>query len=101
MTYLENHRTHYCPDSGFSLVSENDAEFEVCHCFQSVMDRATVFGSAESEAAPVRSSALLAEQIWYRTISALAKVCGTGRAVHVESVEEHTSRQVPVTVRKL
>jgi hypothetical protein len=100
MTYLENHRTHYCPDSGFSLVSENDAEFEVCHCFQSVMG-ATVFGSAESDPAPVRSSALLAEQIWYRTISALAKVCGTGRAVHVEPVEEHTSRQVPVTVRKL
>jgi hypothetical protein len=100
MTYLQDHRTHYCPDSGFSLVSENDAEFEVCHCFQGVMDRAPVFGSAESEAAPVRSSAVIAEQIWYRTISALAKVCGTAKAVHVEPVQEHESAQVPVTLRK-
>jgi hypothetical protein len=101
MTYLDNYRTHYCPDSGFSLVSENDAEFEVCHCFQSVMGLAPVFGSVESEAGPARTSSLRAEQIWYRTIAALAKVCGTGRAVGVEAREEHKSEQVPVTVRKL
>ena len=101
MTCLDNYRTHYCPDSGFSLVSENDAEFEVCHCFQSVMAEAPLFASAESEAAPVRSSALLAEQIWYRTISALAKVCGTGKAVQLEPAKARKAEQVPVTVRKL
>jgi hypothetical protein len=101
MTNLDNYRTHFCPDSGFTLVSENDAEFEVCHCFQSAINQAQAFGSAESEGAPARSSALIAEQIWYRTISALAKVCGTGRAVPVEAVEEHKNEQVPVIVRKL
>jgi hypothetical protein len=101
MTYLDNYRTHYCPDSGFSLVSENDAEFEVCHCFQSVMALAPVFDSVEPAGVRVRTSALRAEQIWYRTIAALAKVCGTGRAVGVEVREEHKSEQLPVTVRKL
>lgn len=101
MTYLDNYRTHYCPDSGFSLVSENDAEFEVCHCFQSVMAEAPLFASEESETVPVRGSALLAEQIWYRTISALARVCGTGRAVQVEPAKDQQEERVPVTVRKL
>src|SRR6266566_1963454 len=99
MTYLDNYRTHYCPDSGFSLVSENDAEFEVCHCFQGVIEQAPLFGSAESEVGALRSSTLRAEQIWYRTIAALAKVCGTGRAAHLEPVEQRRNEQVPVMVR--
>jgi hypothetical protein len=101
MTYLDNYRTHYCPDSGFSLISENDVEFEACHCFQRPMNQAPSFGIAESDAGHARSSTIIAEQIWYRTISALAKVCGTARAVHVEPAKEHQREQVHVTVRKL
>jgi hypothetical protein len=101
MTYLDNYRTHFCPDSGFSLVSENDLEFEACHCFQAPMNQSLPFGSAEYDAVSARSSTILAEQIWYRTIAALAKVCGTGRTVQFEPAKEHHKEQVPVTVRKL
>jgi hypothetical protein len=100
MTYSDNYRTHYCPDSGFSLVSENDAEFEVCACFRSAMDQTPAPALAESEARMERSSAMAAEQLWYRTIAALAKVIGTGKAVHTEPVAEHKSEEVLVTVRK-
>jgi len=99
MTHLDNYRTHYCPDSGFSLVSENDAEFEACNCFRIAINQVPVTGLSESEAV-VRNSPLVAEQLWYRTISALARVCGTGRSVQVEPVVEHQDEQVPVTVRK-
>jgi hypothetical protein len=101
MTYLENYRTHYCPDSGFSLISENDAEFEVCNCFRVAVERPLVATFAESEAELSRSSTLLAEQTWYRTIAALAKVCGIGRAVQAEPVPEHNSEEALSAVRKL
>jgi hypothetical protein len=100
MTYLDNYRTHYCPDSGFSLVSENDSEFEVCTCFRSAIDQTPVPALAESEARMARSSPIIAEQIWYRTIAALAKVCGTGKAVHAEPLEQHKNEEALVTVRK-
>ncbi|MGI9071738.1 MAG: hypothetical protein ACR2JB_10595 [Bryobacteraceae bacterium] len=100
MTYLDNYRTHYCPDSGFSLVSENDSEFEVCTCFRSAIDQTAVPGLVESEARLARSSPIAAEQLWYRTIAALAKVCGTSKAVRPEPVTEHKNEEVLVTVRK-
>ncbi|MGI8960093.1 MAG: hypothetical protein ACR2IV_10100 [Bryobacteraceae bacterium] len=99
MTYLDNYRTHYCPDSGFSLVSENDAEFEVCNCFRIAMDAAAP-GLGESEARLAQSSPLVAEQIWYRTIAALARVCGTGRAVLAEPQKQHKREEALVIVRK-
>lgn len=100
MAYLDNYRTHYCPDSGFSLVSENDLEFEVCTCFQSAMGQASGSGLAESEARIARTSPIMAEQIWYRTIAALAKFCGTGRAVHTEPLQEQKNEQALVAFRK-
>jgi hypothetical protein len=100
MTYLDNYRTHYCPDSGFSLVSENDAEFEACTCFRSAMDQIPMLGLAESEVRMARSSPIVAEQIWYRTIAALAKACGTGKPVHAEPLEEHKNEEALVRVRK-
>ncbi|MFL6352751.1 MAG: hypothetical protein ACJ74Z_13010 [Bryobacteraceae bacterium] len=98
MTCLDNYRTHYCPDSAFSLVSENDAEFEVCTCFRNAM--AEMPGLAESETRMTRSSTMAAEQLWYRTIAALAKVCGTGKAVQTEPVTAHKHEEVLVAVRK-
>jgi hypothetical protein len=101
MTYLENYRTHYCPDSGFSLISENDAEFEACNCFGIAAEKPLVNSLSESEADPVRNSPVLAEQLWYRTIAALAKVCGTGKTVQVELVREHENEQVDTNVGKV
>lgn len=95
---LDNYRTHYCPDSGFSLVSENDVEFEVCTCFQSAMAQTPISDLAEARIA--QSSPIVAEQIWYRTIAALARVCGTGKPVQGKRLERHTNEEVPVTVRK-
>jgi hypothetical protein len=100
MTCLDNYRTHYCPDSGFSLVSENDAEFEVCNCFGSAMFQTAGTAVAQSEVQALLSSSLLGEQIWYRTIAALAKVCGTGKAVHTVSTAEHKPEEALVSVRK-
>jgi hypothetical protein len=103
MTYLDNYRTHYCPDSGFSLVSENDTEFEVCTCFLSATDYTPVPVRAISEARMARNSPIVAEQIWYRTLAALVKVCGTGKTVHaepVEHLEQHHNEEALVTVRK-
>ena len=100
MTHLDNYRTHFCPDSGFSLVSENDVEFEICTCFQTAMGQTPVTVLAESEARIVRSSPVIAEQIWYRTIAALARVCGTGKPVHTKPLEEHKHEEALVRVRK-
>ena len=82
MTSLENHRTHYCPDSGFSLISENDLEFEQCNCYR-------------SGAVPEANSRLAAEQTWYRTLAALARVCGIGKTVKPEPVVPVTGMQQP------
>jgi hypothetical protein len=100
MTNLENHRTHYCPDSGFSLISENDAEFEVCNCFRMAVEKPSLSHLPESEADPARTSSILAEQLWYRTIAALARVCGTGRAVQTERAREHERQEAFATIRK-
>ena len=99
MTHLENYRTHYCPDSGFSLISENDAEFEACNCFRMPVEK-PLSHLAESEADPARTNSILAEQLWYRTIAALARVCGTGRAVQAERAREHENQEALVSIRK-
>jgi hypothetical protein len=89
MTTLDNYRTHYCPDSEFSLISENDVEFELCNCFQRAVSTTGATSTAKAEAEVVRNSPILAEQIWYRTIAALAKVCGTTKPVQVENPVQH------------
>lgn len=86
MTSLDNYCTHYCPDSGFSLISENDFEFEACNCFRTAVG--TKAASAAQTDAAAKSSPILAEQVWYRTIAALAKVCGTAKPVQVETPSE-------------
>ena len=98
MKNLDNHRTHYCPDSGFSLISENDAEFEVCACFRSETSSTPASSVAYAEAA--QNSPVLAEQLWYRSISALARVCGTTKPVQTETAAEHQKEEVLVPVRK-
>lgn len=100
MTCLDNYRTHYCPDSDFSLISENDIEFETCNCFRAVVDQSPVTSFGEAEADLVQSSPLVAEQIWYRTIAALAKACGIGKPIQTEPISVHKDEEVPVTVRK-
>ncbi len=100
MTCLDNYRTHYCPDSDFSLISENDMEFEACNCFRAAVDQSPVTSFGQSEPDLIRSSPVVAEQIWYRTIAALAKACGMGKSVQAEPVPEHKHEEVPVTVRK-
>ena len=106
MTSLDNYRTHFCPDSGFSLISENDAEFEACNCFKSRAQRPVASYSASADAVGERSR-LAAEEIWYRSLAALAKVCGTSktpeRVVRESPVHEHAaveSEPVLVNVRK-
>jgi hypothetical protein len=94
MTTLDNYRTHYCPDSGFSLISENDIEFEACNCFQSAVRKTVATSVAEVEAEVVRNSPMAAEQIWYRTIAALAKVCGTARPIQVKTPVEQVKTPV-------
>ena len=101
MTSLDNYCTHYCPDSGFSLISENDFEFEACNCFRSAVGMTGAASVAQADAAAVSSSPILAEQIWYRTIAALAKVCGTAKPVQVERPLEHENEEALVRVRKL
>jgi hypothetical protein len=100
MTCLDNYRTHYCPDSGFSLISENDMEFETCNCFRTAVDQSPATSFGESDADLARRSSLVAEQIWYRTIAALAKACGMGKSVQAEPVPQHKDEEVPVAVRK-
>src|ERR1700736_4181113 len=89
MTCLDNYRTHYCPDSDFLLISVNDLKFETCNCFRAAVDQSPETSLSESDAELIRSSPLVAEQIWYRTIAALAKACGMGKPVQAEPVPEH------------
>ena len=106
MTSFDNYRTHYCPDSGFTLISENDAEFEACNCFHTAANQTSMAGLETSEATALRTTPLLAEQIWYRTIAALAKVCGTTKPVTTETVREreqaevHENEEALVKIRK-
>ncbi|MBV9301248.1 MAG: hypothetical protein JOY53_03950 [Acidobacteriaceae bacterium] len=84
MTSLDNHRTHYCPDSGFSLISENDLEFEQCNCFTTRAQGAAANWSGEPEPGGADRRSLAAQEKWYRTLAALARVCGIGKAVRPE-----------------
>ena len=107
MIGLDNYRTHFCPDSGFSLISENDAEFEACKCYMSAAERPAVAYLTRSDASIGQSSSSAAEEVWYRSLVALAEVCGTGTRPEHESVEklahEETaveSKAALVTVRR-
>ncbi len=98
MKNLDNYRTHYCPDSGFSLISENDAEFEICNCFEAAVIATAASGNAEAEA--TRTNSVRAEQRWYQTLSALARVIGPGKPVQAEAPVDVQREEELVRVRK-
>lgn len=96
-------RTHYCPDSDFMLISENDLEFEACNCFKVSADRGAPnsFDSfQEVHTGRVRNSVLAAEQLWYRTLAALANVVGTAKPAKIESPAEQQEEMVLSKVHK-
>ena len=80
MTSLDNYRTHFCPDSNFSLISENDGEFEACNCYGHAQ-KSAVTSVAQSEAIVGQTSSVAAETAWYLTLTALARVCGPSTMV--------------------
>jgi hypothetical protein len=106
MITQDNYRTHYCPDSEFALISENDIEFEACNCYGTALSTRGATSVDKAEAEVVQNNPILAEQIWYRTIAALAKVCGTARPVQVETAVEvkasvkHDREEALARVRK-
>lgn len=93
MTSLDNYRTHYCPDSGFSLISENDFEFERCNCFTVQAESTAVSGAGDGETVAGERNRLATEEKWYRTLAALARVCGIGKSVKPERTFHATPMQ--------